>query len=188
MRKILSIILTMAFLALVFGFLLAVGAETDKPSGKRPSEGTGIDLSREEIPKLVEIIRIWKLVDELKLKEEQLVRFLPKERELGDLKKKRYDGWRTTRDELRKLLETDPSESQLKSALDAMEKKEAEFRQKEKQLQNERNATLTVHQKAKFIVFEYEYRHDMRRLIRSLEELSDLREKRPKPAQSSPGK
>ena len=154
MRMTIYTISVVALVAVFLGSLLAIGAETDKLSTKKPSKGIGIDLSKEEIPELVEIIRIWKLVDVLKLKEEQLVRFLPKERELGDLKKKRYDGWRTTRDELRKLLETDPSESQLKSALDAMEKKEAEFRQKEKQLQNERNAALTIHQKAKFIVFE----------------------------------
>lgn len=188
MRKIIYIVSVVALVAVFLGSSLAIGAESDKPSRKKPSEGIGIELSKEEIPQLVEIIRIWKLVDELKLKEEQLVKFLPKERALSDLRKKYYEGMRMTRDQLEKLLETNPSEAQLKSAMDAMDKTEAEYRQKSRQLEDERNATLTIHQKAKFIVFEYEYRHDMGRLIKSLQELSNLREQGGKPAQSPPGR
>ena len=178
MRKAINIILIAALLALVLGLLLAIGAETDRPSVKASTGDIDIRLSREEIPGLVEIIKIWKLVDYLELKEEQLARFLPKFKELDDLRKKHYGNRREALAELRKLLEADSSEAQIKSALDHLRDIEAKYRQEEKQLEDTLNSILATKQQAQFVVFQDVYWRDMQRLVRNLRELSRLRERR----------
>ena len=175
MRKVINIILIMVSLVLVL--LMAVGAENDRPSAKKPARGIGIDLTREDIGRLVEIIRIWKIVDELKLKEEQLVEFLPRFKELNDLRFEHYRSGRKAVDELRKLLETNTSEDQIKLAMDDLRGAEMKFRQKERQLEDKLNSGLTIRQQAKFIVFQAGYWRDMGDLTRKLQELGNLRER-----------
>ena len=181
MRKVNSIILIAILLALVLGFLLTIGADTDNPDAKIPVEDIGIELSREEIPKLVEIIRIWKLVDDLELKEEQLATFLPRFKELNDLRNKHYRSRREALTKLRVLLEKNSSESKIKPAMDDLRKAEEQFLQKEKQLGDALNSSLTVKQQAMFVVFQDVYRRDMQRLMRNLQELSRLKERRSRP-------
>jgi len=180
-RKAINIILIVVLLALVLGLLLAIGAETDRPSVKASTGDIDIRLSREEIPGLVEIIKIWKLVDYLELKEEQLARFLPKFKELDDLRKKHYGNRREALAELRKLLEADSSEAQIKSALDHLRDIEAKYSQEEKQLEDTLNSILATKQQAQFVVFQDVYWRDMQRLVRNLRELSRLRERRLEP-------
>lgn len=184
MRKIINVILIMVLLALVL-VLLAIGAETNRPSTKNPTGRIDIRLSKEEIPKLVEIIRIWKLVDELELEEEQLVKFLLWFKESNDLRARHYRSRRDAVAKLRELLEADSSEDRLKSAMDELKSIETKFHQKEKQLENTLNSILTVKQQAKYTVFRDVYKRDMQRLMRNLQELSNLREQPPKP-QSTP--
>jgi hypothetical protein len=184
-RKVINVILIIALLALVLGLLLAIGAETDKPGTEIDTGGMDIRLSKEEIPKLVEIIRIWKLVDELVLKEKQLVEFLPKFKELDSLRSKYYRDRRNAISKLRKLLEANSSGDQLKPAMDEFRNAEMSFYQKYRQLEDALNSNLTVKQQAKFVVFQDKYRDDIRRLMRNLRELSNLREQKAK-AQPAP--
>ena len=181
MRKVINIISIIVLLALILGLLLAIGAETDKPSTKKPSGGIGIDLSKEDIPRLLRIIRIWKLVDELELKEEQLVEFLPRFKELNELRFEHSRSRRKAVDELKKLLETDSSQDHIKSVIDELRNSEIEFRQKERQLEDKLNSGLTIRQQAKFVVFQTVYWRDMQQLRRKLQELGNLRDQRPRP-------
>jgi hypothetical protein len=185
-RRVANIILTIVLLALALGLLLAIAAETDKPDTEQHPEGMDVRLPREDIPRLFEIIRIWKLVDELGLKEEQLVGFLPKFKELDSLRRRYPRDRRDAINKLRKLLEADSSEDQLRSAMDELRNIEASFYQKHKQLEDTLNSDLTVKQQAKFAVFQDKYRDDIRRLIRNLRELSELRDQRPRPQPGSP--
>lgn len=187
MRKVNSVILIAILLALVLGFLLTIGADTDNPGAKMPVEDIGIELSRKEIPKLVEIIRIWKLVDDLELKEEQLATFLPRFKELSDLRNKHYRSRREAVNKLRVLLEKNSPESKIEPAMDDFRKAEEQFLQKEKQLGDTLNSSLTVKQQAMFVVFQDVYRRDMQRLMRNLQELSRLKERRSRP-QTVPSK
>ncbi len=180
MRKIVNICLIVALFVLVLGFLLATGSEDSKPAPKNTQDDTSLSQMKEDIPKLVEIIRIWKLVDELGLQEDQLVKFLPRFKELTDLRFKHYRLRRTTSDELRKSLGANSSDEKLKSTLNRARNAEADFEQKEGQLENELYSILTVKQQAKFAVFQDSYYRDMRRLIGQLKELSDLKEQKMK--------
>lgn len=183
MRKIINITLIMALLALSLILLLAIGAnaQTDRQSRGRSSGGIDINLSKEDVPRLFEIIRIWKMVDELQLNDEQLQTFLPRFNELNDLKGKYYTQRREASNEMQKLLKANASESQLKSALEKYRGLEVKFRQKEKQLSAALNSGLSIKQQVKLINFEREYRRDMGRLMRNLRELSELREPQRKP-------
>jgi len=183
MRKIINITLIMALLALSLVLLLAIGADaqTDRQSRGRSSGGIDINLSKEDVPRLFEIIRIWKIVDEIQLNDEQLKTFLPRFNELNDLRAKYYTQRREASNEMQKLLKANASENQLKSALEKYRNLEVKFRQKEKQLSAALNSGLSIKQQVKLINFEHEYRRDMGRLMRNLRELSELRETQRKP-------
>ena len=176
MRKTINLVLMVVSLALILGLVLVIGAETQESRPERRSRKTDTDLSREEISRLIEIIRIWKLVDELGLNEKQLTEFLPRFKELHDMRGEHYRDRRDAIEELGGLLEADTSESQLKSKIDEFRSAEVNYYLKYKELQDALNANLTVEQRAKYIVFEDKYRDDIRRLIRTLRGLSEQRE------------
>jgi len=184
-RKVIKIILIMALLALALGMLLAIGANTNAQERRRTSEGIDINLSSEDVPRLFEIIRIWKIVEELELNDQQLQKFLPRFNELNDQRGKYYTKRREASKEMKNLLETNASESKLKSSLEKYRDLEVKFHQKERQLEETLNSDLSIKQQIKFISFEYEYRRDMGRLMRNLRELSEMRESQ-KPHQPVP--
>lgn len=179
MSKVINVVLIIAIvLILVLGFLLTIGAESNKPNVNRtdrPPERTGVNISGEDIPRLVEIIRIWKLVDELGLEEKQLMVFLPRFKQLNELRAQYYRSRHESLAELRKMLDKNSPEDQIKSLIGEIKKTELEFRQNEQQLAESLESVLTVQQQAKFTVFQDTYNRDMSRLIRSLKELSELR-------------
>lgn len=177
MKRVVNIILIIACLFLFLGLLLTIGAETDNPDEAKQNRGN-IELSKEDIPRIFEILRIWKLVDELELNEDQLLAFLPKFKELEALRRRYYRGRYDSVKKLGKLLEANSSENQLKSATDEFRKAEIDFYQKYRQLKDSINSDLTIKQQAKFVVFEDKYRDDMRSLMRNLRDLSNLREQR----------
>ena len=175
MRKTINLVLIMASLALILGLVLTIGAETDDRRPERRNREMDISLTREEIPRLVEIIRIWKLVDELGLNEKQMTEFLPIFKELNDMRRKHYKDRRDAVKKMSELLEADTPDSQLKSATDDFRNAEVNYYRKYKELQDALNANLTVKQRVKYIVFEDKYRDDLRRLIRTLRGLSEQR-------------
>jgi len=178
-RGIAKIILIIASLVLFLGLLFTIGAQTGNPDQAEQNRGN-IELSKEDIPRIFEILRIWKLVDELELNEDQLLAFLPKFKELEGLRRRYYRGRYDSVKKLGKLLEANPSENQLKSATDEFRNAEIDFYQKYRQLKDSINSDLTIKQQAEFVVFEDKYRDDMRSLMKNLRDLSNLREQRPR--------
>lgn len=185
MRKIVNTVLVAASLILVVGLVIEIGAESGNQERARRSRGINISLSSEEIPHLVEIIRVWKLVDELELNEGQLIQFLPKFKELNDRRSRYYRHRRDTVAEIGKLLEASASEAQLKPITDEFRSAEVDYYRTYSKLNDTLNANLSVKQQAEFIVFQDRYRSDVRRLIRTLRELSDQREEHSKPQPTS---
>lgn len=173
MRRIINTVLMAVLLVLVVGLLLAIGAETDKPDPERRPRRMGIDLSREEIGEFIDIFRVWKIVNDLELDEEQLMGFLPRFGELRRLREEYYENRHEIVAELDKLLEANASEDKLKPIIDKFRDVEVNYYRKYGQLQDALESDLSVRQRAKFIVFQDRYRDDMRRLIRTLRELSD---------------
>lgn len=177
MRKMVKIILIIASLVLFLGLLFTIGAQTGNPDRAEQNRGN-IELSKEDIPRIFEVIRIWKLVDDLELNEDQLLAFLPKFKELEGLRRGYYRGRYDKIKKMNELLEKNPSENQLKPAIDEFRNAEVDFYQKYRQIKDSINSDLTIKQQAKFVVFEDKYRDDMRSLMRNLRELSNLREQK----------
>ena len=174
MRKHANTISIIALLVLVSGLLLAVGAETGKSADEKATASI-VDLSKEDIPRLVEIIRIWKFVDELGLKEEQMVEFIPRFKELNDLRSNYYRSRGNAINKLKGIIGPNPSKAQIESAINEYRNLRTIYHQEEKQLEDKLYSGLTVEQQAKFIVFQSVYRRDMINLQRELQKLGELR-------------
>jgi hypothetical protein len=178
MRKTVNICLIAVLLMLIFSLLIAIGADESKTESKKSYDNVDLAQLNKDIPKLVEIIRIWKLVDELGLQEEQLIKVLPRFKELNDIRSKYYNLRKSTSDELQKLLEASSTDEKIKAVLTKSKNTETDLRQKEQQLENELNSILTIKQQAKFVVFQDSFHRDMRRLIGNLKELSEMKEQK----------
>ena len=174
MRKHANIISVIALLVLVSGSFLVVGAKTSKSADEKTTASI-VDLSKEDIPRLVEIIRIWKFVDELGLKEEQMLQSIPRFKELNDLRSNYYRNRGKTIDKLRGMISSSPSKAQLESAIGEYRNLRINYHQKEKVLEDKLYSGLSVEQQAKFIVFQSVYRRDMNNLQRELQKLGELR-------------
>lgn len=185
MRKIVNTILIAVISFLFLGLLFAIGADIDskmKPIQPINNNINNIDfqISKEEIPKLVEAIKIWKLIDELELNnfnEDKLTRLLVKYKQLETV---RGEFWKNRGDaikKLKKLIETNASEQQFKLALDELNRLETDFFEKDRQIKESMNTILTARQQAELIVFQETHWREMKDLVRNLEKISQLREK-----------
>lgn len=185
MRKIVNTILITVISILFLGLLFAIGADIDskmKPIQPINNNSSNIDfqISKEEIPKLVEAIKIWKLIDELELNnfnEDKLTRLLVKYKQLETV---RGEFWKNRGDainKLKKLIETNASEQQFKLALDELNRLETDFFEKDRQIKESMNTILTARQQAELIVFQETHWREMKDLVRNLEKISQLREK-----------
>ena len=177
-RKTINITLTTVVLSMAIVLLLLMVAESDaQNSGERHrSSDINFRLSDEDVPRLVEIIRIWKLTDELNLGTNQLMEFLPKFKKLNNLKSEYYGKRRSSIEKLEKLLKSNPSQEQIKRNVEEFRASEREFFEQIKETEDSLNSILTVKQQARFIVFQDRYRNDMRKLLRSLNEIRNEKE------------
>lgn len=188
MRKIINSILIVVSLILIFGLLLTINADVDKSEAKVVEKPEVLDeppvvdikISKEEIPKLVDIIKVWKLIDEVELgqlSEERMVKFLAVYKQMDRIRWDYYRSRRNTMDKIKQLLETNSSDEQLRIAVSRFYEIEEEFYQKQRELREKLNSELTPHQRASLIVFQDSQRHEIRRLMLNLEKLSKLRER-----------
>jgi len=181
MRKTVNIILLAVLIIMITGLLFVINADIDdKPKVVAPNNDVDIQLSKEDIPKLVEIIKIWKLVDELEidnLGEEKLAIFLAKYKQLDRIRSQYWKDRNESIGKIRKLNESKATDEQVRQALDEFRKIELSYFEKEKQLKDALNSGLTSRQQAKLLVFHDNHWRDMRRLVRNLEKISQLRER-----------
>ncbi len=125
------------------------------------------NLRREKAGKMLETVTLWKLVDGLKLSEEQLVKFLPKYREGKDLKKEYQEKRKKVVEELKDLLQAKKiSARKIEAKLTQLEKMENEQWQKSKGLQKELKTILTPEQQARFILLQKQIGKEMMQQLR----------------------
>jgi len=185
--KTINIILMVILLILTFGLIIAIGAE-DKPDQKPVPNVTNnmvnnpdMNLATNDIPKLIEIIKVWKLIDEVeldKISEEKLVKFLAKYKQLDQIRFKYHKDKVDSVEKMKKLLEANASEEQIKSALNDINRVDETFQQREKQILDSINSNLTPKQQAEFIVFQDTHWREMKQMINGLKELSTIKERR----------
>ena len=127
---------------------------------------------------LIELLKIWKLVNAVSPTSEQSVPFLAKFNELEELKSRYRQEHRRAIDRLKQLQTTEidsaAKRAEIKTALDHYRAVEDNFIAQRKRIKEEINQILTVEQQAKFEVFSYSYRQDLKKTLQTLIALQEL--------------
>jgi Spy/CpxP family protein refolding chaperone len=121
---------------------------------------------REEVRKKIEAVRIWRLIEELKLDAGSSAKLSSL---LSSLDQKRRDTRReqmeTMRD-LRSLLKTaKPDDAKIKALLEKLEKNHHEMQRLKDQELKELKSILTIEQQARFLLFQQEFQREMQGMI-----------------------
>jgi len=121
---------------------------------------------REEIRKKIEAVRIWRLIDELKLDTSSSAKLSSL---LSSLDQKRRDTMRGQMEamkDLRFLLKAaKPDESKIKSLLEKLEKNNHEIQGLKDQELKGLKDILTIEQQARFLLFQQEFQREMQEMI-----------------------
>ncbi len=148
------------------GIIIGLADEDMGPDAGPGRGGPPSEAKREQVRKKVEAVRMWRLTEELKLDEKasaQLASFL------SSIEEKRRGLLKTTMDATRDLRSQlnagKPDEGKLKAILDRIEKSQRELiGLREKEMSGIRGM-LTVEQQARYVIFQQEFRREMRGMI-----------------------
>ncbi|MBW1973082.1 MAG: hypothetical protein DRG20_02535 [Deltaproteobacteria bacterium] len=178
MKKKFTTIVVIFAIAFLFGIGNIILAQTEPlpPAGEkgiappprpyRQAPFRKFKRSKERISKKIELIKMWRLIDELNLDEETAVKLFPK---LKDIEKKRQELEQKKRKILfsirRELREKNPNPQKLSTLI-------TEFRKNRMELANFLNRSvdkldgiLTVEQQAKYILFIQEFPREIKRIL-----------------------
>lgn len=163
-------ILFFALLPLALALVIVIPRITAEAPPAKPA-------SQNATAELVELLKIWKLIDAVSPESEQSVPLLTKFNELEDLKAQYRQEHRSAINRLKQLktakLDSEEKIAELQSALDEYRQVEDNFIAGRKKIKNEISKILTVEQQAKFEVFSYSYRQDLKQTLQSLIALQD---------------
>jgi chromosome segregation ATPase len=127
---------------------------------------------------LVELLKIWKLINAVSPAREQSVPLLAKFNDLEDLKTRYRQEHRRAMNRLKQLqaaeIDSEAKIADLKAALEQYHQVEDQFITQRKKIKGEINQILTVEQQAKFEVFSYSYRQDLKKTLQTLIALQEL--------------
>ncbi len=148
-------------LALVF-LIPFIKADTPSPRPTTPSE----------MAEFIETIKIWKLVDAVSPTSEQKMPLLSQFNKLEKLKTQYRQEYRGSMNRLKQLQAT-PVDSkvglaELQAALTHHREVENGFIAERQKIMEEINQTLTVEQQARFVLFSYSYRQELKKTLQTL--------------------
>jgi Spy/CpxP family protein refolding chaperone len=131
------------------------------PGGEPPSAA-----KREEVRKKIETVRIWKLTEALKLDPDTSARvsaFInPLDQQRQEIAREQF----MTMRELRLLLQSaKPDEAKVKASLDKLEKNRLAMQETRNREYTGLKNILTTEQQARFIIFQQDFRREMRHMI-----------------------
>ena len=161
------------FMLFPLAFALVIVIPRIKAETSRPQQAT-----QNATAELVELLKIWKLVNAVSPTPEQSVQLLTKFNELEDLKARYRQEHRRAMDELKQLeaseIDSEAKIAELQEALAGYHQIEDQFIAKRKKIKEDINQILTVEQQAKFEVFSYSYRQDLKKTLQTLIALQEL--------------
>jgi Spy/CpxP family protein refolding chaperone len=130
------------------------------PAQERPRFGMN--------PERMHLIKLWRLVDELEVDEEQAATFFPvwskHERERKEILKRRKEAT----EELSELLDAE-SHKKIEAQLSVVREIDAELQDLDRQFKERLGDVLSVNQEAKLLLFEDRFRTDLRLLVRDFQ-------------------
>jgi Spy/CpxP family protein refolding chaperone len=159
-----SIIRTMALAAVLAALSLPAFAQQGPQRG--PAGGPPSDEQREEVRKKMEVVKMSRLTEELKLDEKTAARFIPVITALNQKRRELMNENRHAMQELRtELSAPQPDEGRMKAAISRIEKNQREIASlREKELQAARD-NLSAAQQARYILFNQEFTREMRGMM-----------------------
>jgi len=164
-RVLVSMVAVMMFAAASLSFAQqAPGGlydESLEPGGAPPSAA-----KREEVRKKIEAIKIWKLTEALKLDADTSARLSavinPLDHQRMDIAREQM----VTMRELRSLLQSPkPDQTKLKAAIDRLEKNHIAMQETRNKEFSAVKGILTTEQQARYIIFQQDFRREMRGMI-----------------------
>jgi len=158
-------LIPLLFLGLIIGF------------GQPSPEFDDPPMPKERAPKqLIETLRKVRLIEELKLTDEQSVKFFPKLNEIRENKEKFDQDRQILIEELIDIFEKEKKSSdQINAKLDKIFQLEEEFNKKETALKKEIRKILSPEQQVRFILFQLRFDKEMREMIQGIK---DMRQER----------
>lgn len=171
MKAIRILIITIALILAGITVQAEQGRGSGPMAGHYYEEETGLDnprgeAKREEVRKKIEAVRMWRLTEELKLDEKTSTRLASFLSSIEEKRRALMKANRTVIREIRDSLNTPkPDERILKAGLDKIEKNQQDLIElKEKELAGIKEM-LSVEHQARYLVFQQEFRREMRRMI-----------------------
>jgi len=150
-----------------------------QPSLKQERTNLPSTEERERIRKRIDLIRMWRLTEDLNLDEETGSKLFPLIRQYEEkrrvLARKREEILFTLKGQLKTGT---PHEESIKGLLKEWEEIRAEEQDLNRKEKEDLKKILSIEQQAKYLLFQQEFTKEMRRMI------ADVREKRPVPSPS----
>ncbi|MDY6863601.1 MAG: hypothetical protein SV062_11530 [Thermodesulfobacteriota bacterium] len=172
--KKLSFVFTLFLTILLFGSLDILFSQISDPSSPHFSHGKGIKKrhaptsleDREALRKRIELIKMWKLTEELNLSEEKGAKLFPVinkfEEKRNELKRSRI---KLTKD-LRKIVKGDkPSKKEIEEIINRLEKNQESLSELRKNSFKEIKNILSTEDQAKYILFLESFAKEMKNII-----------------------
>lgn len=149
-------------LILVFAILFAAPlmAQPMEPGG-----GPG-SIPGKRAMEMIAAMRIVRMRDQLGLNDQQVAAIMPKLSRRDSLARTYFETQRKDLELLKQeLAKNSPSQSKLSEIMNRMKKREEENQDATAKIRDEILSVLSVEQQARFIIFEVEFEHEVRRMI-----------------------
>jgi len=145
---------------------LTLPAFAQQGAQRRSAGGPPSEEQREEVRKKMEVVRMSRLTEELKLDEKTAAKFIPVITSLDQKRRDLMNDSRHAMQELRSELNApQPDEGRMKAAINRIEKNQREIASlREKELQATRE-NLSVAQQARYFLFNQEFMREMRGMV-----------------------
>jgi len=137
-----------------------------QPSGPRDHDDTVSEKKHEEVRKKVGAVRIWKLTEKLKLDTETSARVSSL---LSSIDLKRKDLQREQMESMKILRQAidvaKPDQAKIRTHLDKLDKNQHALQDLREKEMSGVKSLLTVEQQARYVLFQQEFRREMRGMI-----------------------
>jgi len=165
-KKYLAIIRGVVLVVLVVGVVVGVRKAAHRRAIRRRRPALARMLGKERPREMLETIRMVRIIETLKLNEEQIAQVLPKWREIKEAKREFHQSQKERIEELEKLLKSKVSSQDLERALENLKAQEKAFHERMESLKEEIDKILTPEQEVKLILFEKKFRKEMQRMLK----------------------
>ena len=173
-KKYLAIIGGVALIILLVG--VTDGASEEAAEKRRPAQSR--IPRRERSKEMLETIRTVRTIETLKLTEQQIAQFLPKQRQMKEMRENYFKVRKARVEKLAKLLESKTSPRALEKTLTELKSDKEKYQAENKALRDEIDNILTLEQRARLIIFERDFRKEMRKMLKGHSKRKKPSEKR----------